>query len=134
VPTIEGLHSGKQRAVAFSGLAASQRIQQSQVEMSATKIKRKFAFALLVSLVSLCGCAHQYLMKLSNGDRLVSVTKPKLQATNYYFRDASGQEHVIPQSRVAKIETGWVVKEKEKPLASPARPKRHKHWYLLWLA
>jgi hypothetical protein len=42
-------------------------------------------------------------------------------------------DHVIPQSRVLKIEAGSVVKEDEKPLA-PAKPKKPKHWYSLWLA
>ena len=40
---------------------------------------------LLVSLAVLCGCAHHYLMKLSDGDQIISISKPKLQGTNYDF-------------------------------------------------
>jgi hypothetical protein len=95
--------------------------------------KHKLALALLVSLSVLCGCAHQYLMKLSNGDQLISRSKPKPQGTTYHFTDSSGTELVIPRSRVVKIETVSVVKEQEKS-SSPARPKKPKHWYFLWLA
>ena len=101
--------------------------------MCASRIKRKLALTLLVSLAVLCGCAHEYLMKYSNGDQIISFSKPKLQGTNYYFTDGMGLEHVIPQSLVVKIKAVSVVKEQEKPL-SPAEPKKPKHWYFLWLA
>ena len=101
--------------------------------MCAPGIKRKLALTLLVSLAVLCGCAHQYLMKISNGDQLISLSKPKLHESLYHFTDEMGQEHVIPQSRVVKIETISVVKEQGKP-SSPAKPKKPKHWYFLWLA
>jgi hypothetical protein len=101
--------------------------------MCAARIKRKLALTLLVSLAVLCGCAHQYLMKLTNGDQIISFSKPKLQETSYHFTDSTGVKHVIPQSRVVKIQTVSVVKEEEKPL-SPAKPQKPKHWYFLWLA
>jgi hypothetical protein len=101
--------------------------------MCATRIKRELALTLLVSLAVLCGCAHQYLMKFSDGYQVVSPSKPKLQGTRYHFTDQMGEEHVVPQSRVVKIETVSAVKEEEKPL-SPANPKKPKHWYFLWLA
>ena len=85
------------------------------------EIRHKLVWILLASLAVLCGCAHQYLIKLSNGDQIVSLSKPKLK------------ESVIPQSRVVRIETVTFVKQEEKPLA-PARPKKPKHWYFLWLA
>ena len=100
--------------------------------MCSPRFKRKLTLTLLVSLAVLCGCAHQYLIKTSNGDQIISLSKPKLQGTGYYFRDDMG-DHVIPQSRVLKIEAVSVVKEDEKPLA-PAKPKKPKHWYFLWLA
>jgi hypothetical protein len=96
-------------------------------------MKRKLTFTLLVSLAVLCGCTHHYLMRISNGDQIVSANKPKLQGTNYHFRDDTGMECVIPESRVVKIKTLSVVKEEEKP-QSPVKPKQPKHWYFLWLA
>jgi hypothetical protein len=101
--------------------------------MCAPGSKSKLALTLLVSLAVLCGCAHEYLIKISNGDQVISLSKPKLQETLYHFTDEMGQAHVIPQSRVVKIETISVVKEEVKPL-SPAKPKKPKHWYFLWLA
>jgi hypothetical protein len=72
-------------------------------------------------------------MKISNGDQIISLSKPKVQGTSYHFTDGTGLECVIPQSRVVKIEPVSVVKEEQKPL-SPAKPKKPKHWYFLWLA
>ena len=88
--------------------------------MSTLRIKRKLSLTLLV-------------MKLSNGDRILSLSKPRLQGTSYHFTDGEGVEYVLPQSRVVKIETVSVVKQEEKPL-SPPKPKKPKHWYFLWLA
>lgn len=90
---------------------------------------------LLLSLAGLCGCAHEYLMKLNNGDQIISVSKPKLQGASYHFTDQMGGQHVIPQSRVVKIRAVSVVPEEEKPGApeSLAKPKKPKHWYFLWL-
>jgi len=102
--------------------------------MCASRIKRKLAWTLLVSLAVLCGCAHQYLMKISNGDQIISASKPKLQGTGYHFTDDTGVKHVIPQSRVEKIESISVVKQEEEKPLSPAKPKKPKHWYFLWLA
>jgi hypothetical protein len=101
--------------------------------MCAPKIKCELALTLLVSLVVLCGCAHHYLMKLSNGDQTISVSKPKLQGTNYLFTGTDGVGYVIPRSRVAKIKTISAVKQEERP-SSPPKPNKPKHWYFLWLA
>ena len=101
-------------------------------EMVTTKIRRALTLTLLVSLATLCGCAHRYLMKLSNGDQMISVSKPKLEGTNYHFTSDAGTECVIPKRRVVKIETGAVVEE-EKKSAAPAGPRKARHWYYLWL-
>lgn len=86
----------------------------------------------LVGLVCLCGCAHQYLLKLNNGDELFALTKPKLQGTNYIYTNRVGSPCLIPQIYVAKIRAVTLVEEKPKPATPP--PKKPKHWYFLWLA
>src|SRR4051812_340437 len=103
--------------------------------MRLPRIKFKLACTLLVSVVVLCGCAHDYLMKLSNGDQLVAASKPKVRGANYHFRDDAGMEHVIPRSRVVKITPGSMLNEQQPPPSpeNSSRPKR-KHWYFLWLA
>ena len=101
--------------------------------MDATRNHLKLALLLLVSPVFLCGCAHQYLMQLSNGDQIFAYSKPKLQGANYHFTGELGGKHIIPQSRVVKIKAVTVVKEEPKPVA-PAQPKQPRHWYFLWLA
>lgn len=102
-------------------------------EMGTTRIERRLALTLMVSLAACCGCAHQYLLKLSDGDQIISLSRPKSQGTNYYFTDDVGVGHVIPQNRVVKITAGAVPTEEKMP-RSPTRPKSPKHWYFLWLA
>ena len=104
--------------------------------LNPSRIIAKVALPLLVALVGLCGCAHQYIMTLSNGDQIVSASKPKLQGKNYYYTDGPGARYAIPQSRVVNIRGASLVEEEEKPAASPSppKPKQPKHWYFLWLA
>jgi hypothetical protein len=87
---------------------------------------------LLIALSLLPGCAHRYLIKLTNGHQMISINKPKEQDGNYHYRDESGVECVIPRSRVAKIETG-AVEQKEEKATTPTAPKKPRHWYFLWL-
>lgn len=98
--------------------------------------KLKLASVLAGVLVFLSGCSHQYLIKLSNGDQILSSTKPKIHGTNYLFTDDSRVHYVIPRSRVAKIRPVKVEKEAAAP--TPADPavnqQRPKRWYFLWLA
>ena len=101
--------------------------------MCLLRMKRIVVIAPLIGLVVLCGCAHQYLMKLSNGDQILSLSKPKRQGTLYKFTDESGESHLIPRDRVAKIRAVSIVNEEQKP-SRPPGPKKAKHWYFLWLA
>ena len=105
--------------------------------MNSDRIKGIVAFTLLAGLVGLCGCVHhQYLMALSDGVQVLSLTRPKLQGTNCYFTDSTGVASRVSRSRVVKIRAVSPVKEEAKPAspASPVQPKKPKHWYFLWLA
>ena len=77
-------------------------------------------------MLSLCGCAHQYVMKLTNGMKISTPSKPQLRGSNYYFKDARGEEQAIPQSRVMEIEPESMAKEESK--FKVTQPKT-KHWY-----
>src|SRR2546423_5325361 len=82
--------------------------ESRSAKLSSAKTRVRFALTLLIGLTLLPGCAHRYLIKLTNGAQMISVSKPKVQDGNYRFRDETGGECVIPRSRVVKIETGAV--------------------------
>ena len=94
----------------------------------------KNALPLFLGLLLLSGCAHQYVIRLTNGTELTSPKKPKLRGANYYVKDAKGEEHAIPQSRVAVIEPTSMYQEEKtaeaKKAASYPEPKRH--WWQFW--
>ena len=108
------------------------------VMLNLIKPKLKLAF-MLVGLVVLCGCAHQYLITLRNGDQILCLDKPKLKGTSYHFTDNTGGKDVIAQSRVLKVRAVSVESAEQTPATSetpefPAKPKKPRHWYFLWLA
>ena len=39
----------------------------------------KSALPLLIGLITLTGCAHHYVMKLTNGAQITTASKPKLK-------------------------------------------------------
>jgi len=86
-------------------------------------MKNPFLFLLVISL---CGCAHQYTMKLTNGVTVTSASKPQLRGANYYYKGPRGEQQVIPQSRVLEIEPTSMASEENK--FKPTEPKK-KHWY-----
>ena len=96
----------------------------------------RMAVTLLVGWIGLCGCQHQYIIRLRNGEQILAPTKPKLQGTNYYYSAGGGTMYAIPRSHVVNIRAASVKKVEEQPASwqTPASPKKPKHWYFLWLA
>jgi hypothetical protein len=82
---------------------------------------------LMCLMLSMSGCAHQYVMKLSNGTQISAPHKPRLQGSNYHFKDARGEDQVVPQSRVIEIEPESMTKDENK--FKVAEPYKKKHWY-----
>ena len=78
----------------------------------------------------LCGCAHQYVMKLSNGRQVTTNSKPRLKGAYYYYKYAQGREIPVPQSRVMQIEPASVAVEENKFTTPNPKPKRH--WWQVW--
>ncbi len=64
---------------------------------------KKLILPLLLSLAVLSGCAHAYVMKLSNGARISTTSKPRLEKGNYYYKDATGRKLSVPAGRVMEI-------------------------------
>jgi hypothetical protein len=81
---------------------------------------------LVLVVCSLCGCAHQYVVKMTNGMQVTSASKPKLKGSYYYYKGPHGEEQVISQSRVTEIEPASMAAEEHKFKVS--QPKK-KHWY-----
>jgi hypothetical protein len=82
----------------------------------------RLALLLLLCLAALTGCARQYVMKLSNGTRVTTASKPKLKQGYYTFKDAAGNQNKISQNRVLEIEPASMAEE-EKKRFSPPKPK-----------
>ena len=84
-------------------------------------IMNKF-FLLFISLLVLSGCSHQYVMTLTNGTRLPTASKPRLEGGNYYYKDAAGRIASIPAGRVREISAAsMATDEKSKFKAPPAK-------------
>jgi hypothetical protein len=75
-------------------------------------------------LAGLTGCAHQYVIKLSNGTKVTTASKPKLKHGYYVYKDAAGNEaKPIPQGRVVEIEPASMAEE-EKDQFKPPKPRK----------
>ena len=97
-----------------------------------TAAMKKLSLVLLASLLGLCGCAHQYVMKLSNGGQITTPGKPKLKGSSYEFKDAKGEVHYISAGRVTEVEPASMAQEEEQAL-KPKMPRGPRHWYYFWL-
>ncbi len=83
---------------------------------------KKTACVLLVGLSALTGCAHSYVMTLTNGTQIFTASKPRLERSSYYYKDARGRDCFVPAGRVREIAPASMVKE-EKPMFG-APPKK----------
>jgi len=95
---------------------------------------RKAPWPILVCLIALTGCAHHYVLKLTNGSQITTATKPRLKEDSYYFKDAKGEEHYVPVARVREIAPASMAQRESKPQPVKGGPPKKRHWYLLWLA
>ncbi len=95
---------------------------------------KSLSWLLLAGLIALTGCAHHYVMKLTNGAQITTATKPKLKESTYYFKDAKGVEQVIPAARVREVAPASIADQENKPKPMQSNPQKKRKWYLLWLA
>lgn len=89
----------------------------------------KLISILCLGLFIFSGCSTQYSMKLTNGMKIITASKPKLKGATYYFKDAKGEVNTIPQSRVLEIEPASMAEEENK--FTPAKPEKS-HWWKFW--
>ena len=92
---------------------------------------KRLVLALAVCVFAVCGCASQYVMKLSNGGAISTPSKPKLEGSYYRYKDAKGQVYYIPQSRVLEIQPASMAEEELKS-KSYSYPEPKRHWWQFW--
>jgi len=96
--------------------------------MNTKETIQRLAVALV--LLSLCGCASHYVIKLNNGSTVTTASKPKLKGSTYYYKDAKGDMVSLPQSRVREIEPASMAAEENKQFTPPEPYK--KPWWHFW--
>jgi len=77
--------------------------------MKTTRIRN----LLLLGLLALSGCTHQYVMSLTNGTRITAASKPRLEGGTYYYKDPSGHAASIPAGRVREISPASMVTDEK---------------------
>jgi hypothetical protein len=82
----------------------------------------RFTLILFLFLAALTGCARQYVIKKSNGVKIVTASKPKLKNGFYTFKDAAGNQNRVSQNQVLLIEPASMAEE-EKTRFTPPKPK-----------
>lgn len=96
-------------------------------------VMNKIALPLLLGVLVGAGCAQHYTIKMSNGSTITTASKPKLQGSYYHFKDATGQDNVVPQGRVMLIEpTSMASEEKKQFQSKTSYPTPKKHWWQFW--
>ena len=81
---------------------------------------------LCIAACCLCGCAQQYVMKLTNGMEVTCPGKPKLKGVYYAYKGPHGEEQYVPQSRVLEVEPASMAEHENQ--FGVSQPKE-KHWY-----
>jgi hypothetical protein len=95
---------------------------------------KKSLLSLLAGLIVLTGCAHHYVLRLNSGSEILTASKPKLKDGVYEFKDARGEEHLVPVGRVREIAPASIAQREDRPRPMKVEPPpTKKHWYLLWL-
>jgi len=74
-----------------------------QWSVGGVKLTRHLLSGLLLLALLLCGCARTYIITLTNGARVTSKGKPKLQNGSYVFKDVKGQPAQVSAGRVREI-------------------------------
>ena len=68
--------------------------------------------------------------RLNNGTKLTTVGKPKLKGAEYHYKDAKGQDNIIPQSHVTEVLPASDEKKEHEFKVSEPYPKHH--WWQFW--
>jgi hypothetical protein len=75
----------------------------------------------LLGILAVTGCSHGYVMTLSNGNRITTANKPRLDHGTYVYKDAMGRENSLPAGRVREISPTSMTKEEKPRYAAPLK-------------
>jgi len=79
--------------------------------------------AAVIAALFLCGCTSSYVIRLNNGLRITTASKPKLQHGYYVFKDAKGNVQQIPQGRVVEVSPASMAEDSDAKFKPPP-PKK----------
>jgi hypothetical protein len=95
---------------------------------------KKTTLPILIGMIALTGCAHHYVIRLSNGTEITTASKPQLREGVYQFKDAKGEEHFVPLTRVREVAPASMAQKEDRPQPLKVQsPPKKRTWYLLWL-
>jgi hypothetical protein len=78
----------------------------------------------LAGLLLLTGCAHGYVLTMSNGDRIHTASKPRLVNGFYYFKDANGHDaRPVFSASVTEISPASMASKNSNPAFKSERSK-----------
>ncbi len=96
-------------------------------------VMQKAAVPLLIGLIALTGCANHYVMRLNNGSEITTATKPRLKDGTYHFKDAKGEEQLVPAFAVREVAPASMAERENKAQPMKMKSEKKRKWYLLWL-
>ena len=96
-------------------------------------VMQKAVVPLLIGLIALTGCANHYVMRLNNGSEITTATKPRLKDGTYHFKDAKGEEQLVPAFAVREVAPASMAERENKPQPVKMKSEKKRKWYLLWL-
>lgn len=94
----------------------------------------KTALLFLIGLMALTGCAGHYVMKLTSGGEITTASKPRLKEGVYHFKDAKGEEQIVPAASVRELAPASMAARENKPKPMKMEKDKKRKWYFLWLA
>jgi hypothetical protein len=114
------------KAVMLVPMAMNPRVRRQQAAA-----KGLLAVPLLLIALLITGCAQQYVVKLSSGNEITVLGKPKLKGNFWYCKDARGNPYdPIPKGRIISYQPASDARaEAEQNKYKPPTLKTARHWY-----